>query len=144
VTHYTFAHLEQRTSSLQARINYTATPNLSVQAYAEPFISKGRYSNFRELASPRAKRYADRFQPYTYLDPDNNRPSDFNFKQFRSNVVLRWEYRPGSSLFLVWQQGREDFEPTYGTRALDGDFRRLFDAHANNTFLVKLSYWLDR
>ena len=143
VTHYTFAHLEQRTTSVQARINFTATPTLTLQLYAEPFVSKGRYSNVRELDNPRAAAYDDRFKPY--LDPAvSDNPAQFNFKQFRSNVVLRWEYRPGSALYLVWQQGREDSESARGGRTLFGDFDRLFGAHPDNTFLVKLSYWLDR
>ena len=70
-----------------------------------------------------------------------NDPGAFNFKQFRSNVVLRWEYRPGSTLFVVWTQGRDDFEPQEGGRSMRDDFRRLFDAYTMNTFLVKLSYW---
>ena len=140
VTHYTFAHLEQRTTSVQARINFTATPTLTLQVYAEPFVSKGRYSNVRELAAPRAAAYDDRYKSYD-LGKD---PGGFNVKQFRSNAVLRWEYRPGSALYLVWQQGREDFEDQRGTRSLFGDLDRLFSAHPSNTFLVKVSYWLDR
>jgi hypothetical protein len=143
VTHYTFAHLVQKTGSLQARVNYTATPTLTIQAYAEPFISKGQYSNVRELDAPRAAQYADRFKPYTDPAVVAN-PGGFNFKQFRSNVVVRWEYRPGSALFLVWQQGRQDFENLYGNRSMSGDLDRLFKVHPDNTFLVKVSYWLDR
>src|SRR5207244_117603 len=81
VTHYTFAHLEQRTTSLQARINFTATPNLTLQGYAEPFVSNGAYSKVRELADPRAASYDARFKPYTA----GGAPGGFNFKQFRSN-----------------------------------------------------------
>lgn len=142
-THYTFAHLEQRTTSLSARLNFTASPTLTVQAYAAPFISKGRYSNVRELANPRAPSYEARFRPYN--DPGVAAdPGAFNFKQFNSNVVVRWEYRPGSALFVVWQQGRQDSESLYGSRSFRGDLSRLFDAHPDNTFLIKMSYWLDR
>ena len=141
-THYTFAHLEQRTYSLQARINYTASPTLTIQAYAQPFISNGTYSNVRELDDPRAPRYDDRFMPYDDAAVIAN-PGEFNFKQFNSNVVLRWEYRPGSALFLVWQQGRSDSE-VYNNRTFGRDIDRLFSAHPDNTFLVKLSYWFDR
>jgi len=142
VTHYTFAHLEQRTYSLQARVNFTASPTLTVQAYAEPFISNGKYSNVRELADPRAAQYDDRFTLYN--DPAVIAdPGQFNVKAFNSNVVLRWEYRPGSALFLVWQQGRSDSR-VYDGRTLGGDIDRLFSAHPDNTFLVKLSYWFDR
>ncbi len=142
-THHTFAHLEQKTTSLRARVNFTASPDLTLQVYAEPFISKGDYSDVRELDQPRAASYDARYKPYG--DPDVARePGGFNFKQFRSNVVLRWEYRPGSALFLVWQQGRQDSEGARGTRSLRGDLDRLFNAPANNTFLLKVSYWLDR
>jgi hypothetical protein len=143
VTHYTFAHLEQRTARVTARLNYTASPTLSVQLYAQPFVSKGRYSDVRDLVAPRAARYDDRFAPYG--DPAvRDHPAQFNIKQFRSNVVVRWEYRPGSALFLVWQQGRYDEEAIHGGRSMTEDFGRLFRTHADNTFLVKLSYWFDR
>lgn len=143
ITSYTFAHLEQHTASLNWRLDYTFSPTLSLQLYASPFVSKGSYSNVRELANARAVRYEDRFQPYADTAVAAN-PGGFNFKQLRSNVVLRWEYRPGSTLFVVWTQGRDDFENRQGTRAFDGDFRRLFNAYPMNTFLVKVSYWLNR
>jgi len=139
VTHYTFAHLNQKTASLIGRVDYIVTRDLTVQIYAQPFVSKGTYSNVRELANPRAAAYDDRYQPYAVTSPDQ-----FNFKQFRSNLVLRWEYRPGSTLFLVWNQGRQDSAPAQGTRSIAGDFRDLFDAHPDNTFLLKVSYWLER
>lgn len=141
-THYTFAHLEQRTVSFQWRLNFIATPNLSLQIYAEPFVSKGRYSDVRELDNPRARAYVERFKPYADTAVANN-PGGFNFKQFRSNTVLRWEYKPGSTIFLVWTQGREGFEPAYGTRSFGGDFRNLFRQHPDNTFLIKVSHWFD-
>jgi len=138
-THYAFAHLDQKTTSLSFRLDYTASTTLTLQAYASPFVSKGHYSRVRELVNPRAQQYADRYAPYS-----GTSPSDFNFKQFNSNLVLRWEYRPGSTLFVVWSQGRDDFEPTMGTRSVRGDFGRLFNAYPRNTFLVKMSYWLSR
>jgi hypothetical protein len=140
--HYTFAHLDQRTLSLQWRLNFTASPNLTVQIYAEPFVSKGRYSDIRELADPRARAYVDRFRPYGDTAV-SNAPGGFNFKQFRSNTVLRWEYKPGSTIYLVWTQGRQDFETAYGVRSFGGDFRELFRSHADNTFLIKVSHWFD-
>ena len=141
-THYTFAHLDQRTLSLQWRLNFTASPNLTVQIYAEPFVSKGRYSDVRELADPRAREFVDRFQPYGDTAVSNN-PGGFNFKQFRSNTVLRWEYKPGSTIYLVWTQGREDFESGFGVRSFGEDFRELFRSHPDNTFLIKVSHWFD-
>ncbi len=136
--HYLFAHLDQLEASMRFRVDYTATTNLTVQAYAEPFVSKGRHSNVRELsATPRAQRYADRYQSYAAFTPE-----DFNFKFFNSNLVVRWEYRPGSTLFLVWSQGRDHFAPTMGTQPFTKDFGKLFDAYPRNTFLIKASYWL--
>jgi len=139
-THYRFAHLDQQTSSLSFRVDFTATPTLTVQVYASPFVSKGRWSNLRELsATPRATAYSDRYQAFA-----GAAPGDFNFKFFNSNMVVRWEYRPGSTLFLVWSQGRDDFEPTQGARNISGDFKKLFKAYPRNTFLIKASYWLNR
>jgi hypothetical protein len=141
--HYTFAHLQQKTLSLIFRLDYTFTPTASLQVYASPFVSKGTYSNVRELADPRAHDYDERYQPYN--DPDVSAdPGGFNFQQFRSNVVFRWEYRAGSTLFLVWSQGRENSLTTEGNKSFGGNFGDLFDQRANNTFLVKVSYWLAR
>jgi hypothetical protein len=140
--HYTFAHLEQRTLSLTGRLDYTFTTTLSLQMYLQPFVSKGTYSNVRELGSPRAADYNARFRPYGDTAVTNT-PGGFNFKQFRSNVVMRWEYRPGSTLYLVWTQGRQDFLPAMGEQSFGRDIGRLFDQHPDNTFLIKASYWLN-
>ncbi len=140
--HYTFAHLEQRTVSLTWRGDYTFTPDLTLQVYAQPFVSRGTYSDVRELDDARADAYEDRYQPYG--DPAvAGTPGGFNFKQLRSNVVLRWEYQPGSTLFLVWTQGRGASDPAEGNRSLAGDFGELFGLRADNTFLVKASYWIN-
>ena len=141
-THYTFARLDQTTVGLTFRVDYTASPTLTLQIYANPFVSKGTYSDVREVVSARAKRYADRFAPYADAAVAGN-PGAFNFKAFNSSTVLRWEYRPGSSLYLVWTQGRQDFEPLEGTRALSGDLDRLFQVHPANTFLIKVAHWFD-
>ncbi len=142
-SHYTFGHLEQRTTSLTARVNYTASPTLTVQVYTQPFVSKGQYTDIRELNNPRAASYTDRFKPYADTSVTNN-PAAFNYKQFRSNLVVRWEYRAGSALFLVWQQGRLDSESIYGNRSFGADLNQLWQAHPDNTLLIKLSYWFDR
>ena len=100
-------------------------------------MSKGTYSGVRQLAAPRAADYDARYAPYAVANPGG-----FNYKQFNSNLVVRWEYRPGSVLFVVWTQGRQDFLSAMGTRSFAGDFNDLFDTHPDNTFLVKASYWL--
>ena len=143
-THYTFAHLDQHTTSATVRLNYTFTPEMSLQAYTQPFVSKGTYSNVRQLsANPRADKYDDRYAPY--INPAvTNSPGGFNFKAFQSNVVYRWEYRPGSTLFVVWNEGRQGYTGLEGDRNFQGDVRDLMRLHPANTFLVKVSYWLNR
>lgn len=143
VTHYTFAHLDQRTTSMNVRLNYTMTPNLTFELYGQPFVSKGAYSDVREIsATPGADNYDDRFQPYT---PPEGTQLRFKVTELKSNAVVRWEYRPGSTLFVVWQHGRrgpgadDDFGQPW-TR----DYRDLFALHPDNTFLVKVAYWLNR
>jgi hypothetical protein len=139
--HYAFAHLDQKTFSLTWRLGYTFTPTTSLQIYASPFISKGTYTDVREVAEPRADSYDARYRPYTDAAVAAQ-PTGFNFQQFRSNVVFRWEYRAGSTLFLVWSQGREGSSPVEGTTSFRGDLDNLLGRRANDTFLVKVSYWL--
>ena len=134
---YIFGELRQRTVSIRTRLNYTVTPNLTIQLYAEPFVSAGDYASFKQLADGRAREYSERYAPTSY---DSN--PDFNYRSFRTTNVLRWEYRPGSTLFVVWQQGRED---TLGRGTFDfkRDFGGVFDAPARSVFLVKWAYWLN-
>ncbi|HYW07853.1 MAG TPA: DUF5916 domain-containing protein, partial [Longimicrobium sp.] len=159
---YFVGRLEQTTTSLTARLNYTFARNLSFQFYAQPFISAGDFTTFRQVASPRAGSFGDRFRTLAddevqfitqtgryrldlnddgTFDTDIRNPS-FNVKQLRSNAVLRWEYRPGSTVFVIWNQGRQDFRPD-GSFALDRDAGRLFDAEGTNVLLIKFSYWLN-
>jgi hypothetical protein len=141
-THYSFAHLNQRTVSLSARLNYTATPNLTFEFYGQPFVSSGTYTDFREIsATPGAAKYDDRFVAYT---PPPDEKQSLKFTQLRTNTVVRWEYRPGSTLFLVWTQGREDDANRNPDQSWTRDYRDLFGLHPDNTFLIKLAYWLNR
>jgi hypothetical protein len=139
--HYVFAHLGQTTVALTERLNVTMTPNLSLQLYAEPFVSGGGYDAFKELVDGRNRAHALRYTPFAY-DLNANGNPDFNVKSFRTTNVLRWEYKPGSTLFVVWQQAREN-------DAVPGGFRFGRDAHdifgvpPTNVFLVKLAYWLN-
>jgi hypothetical protein len=144
VDRYTFARLDQTTTSATMRLNYTFTPNVSLQAYAQPFVSKGTYTSVRALsATPRATRYEDRFAPFADTSVTND-PGGFNFKALQSNVVFRWEYAPGSTLFAVWNHGRQGFDGIEGTNSFRGDVTDLFKLHPSNTFLIKMSYWLNR
>jgi hypothetical protein len=136
-THHVFGRINQTTVSFSARVNYTVTPTLSVQIYAAPFVSAGAYSRFKELVAGRAARYENRYAPYDYADDP-----DFNYQSFRTTNVLRWEFRPGSALFVVFQQGREDVA-TRGDFRFSRDFGDMFGAPATNTFLVKISRWVN-
>ncbi len=143
VTRYVFAHLEQKQLGVTMRFTYPFTANATLQVYAQPFVSKGTYSNVRQLSAttPRAADFASRY-PADTVAADN--PGGFNYKQFRSNVVFRWEYRPGSTLFVVWSQGRQNSTGAEGTQGFRGDLSDLFDLRPDNSFLVKLSYWINR
>ena len=162
---YVFADIEQTTLSATTRIDWTFTPRLSLQLFAQPFISVGTYDDFKELRAARTREFAiygrdqgtittvrddDGIVTQYAIDPDGaataGRPftidnPDFNLRSLRGNAVLRWEYRPGSALFVVWQQQRA------GEGPLDGfDLRRdaqgLFRAQPTNVLLVKATYWL--
>jgi hypothetical protein len=139
--HYVFARLDQTTVAMTARANYTVTPNVSLQVYAEPFLSGGDYTRFKELANGRGRAYADRYAPFSFADAAGDNP-DFNVKSFRTTNVFRWEFRPGSTLFVVWQQAREDSTPVADFR-FGRDFREAFRIPGRNVFLVKLAYWLN-
>lgn len=140
VTHYAFAHLQQETRSLGARVSYTATPTLSFQLYAAPFVSRGAYTDVRQLsATPRAEQYQDRYAPYV---PPANASLGFDVLQVRSNSVVRWEFRPGSTLFAVWTHGRDGFND-FRDRSWRAEYDELLALHPANTFLLKLAYWLD-
>jgi hypothetical protein len=136
-THYVFGRLRQETSSITARVNYTVTPNLSVQIYAQPFVSNGRYQDFRELVNGRAALYDDRYAPFPYAGQP-----DFKVLSFRTTNVLRWEYHPGSTLFVVWQQGREGLGAPSAFH-VGRDYADIFSTPSSNVLLVKLAYWLN-
>ncbi len=162
-THYVFGRLEQRTVSMTTRLNYTFSPDLSLQLYAQPFVSAGTYDGLMQVADPRAKAFGDRFDPYdpeeirrlrdgdfgSYeVDEDGDGTADygffdpdFNFKSFRSNLVLRWQYRPGSTIFLVWSRDQGSFVND-GSFDLGRDFGDLFDTPSTNVLLVKIEHWL--
>lgn len=137
--HITFAKLDQWTVSISSRINFTATPNLSFQLYAQPFTSVGDYSAWKELADARSGDFAQRFVPYG----NGADPGGFNVKELNTNAVMRWEYRPGSVIFFVWQQGRSGGPQNRHDFEFGRDIGDVFDLHPNNTFLIKASYWFN-
>jgi Domain of unknown function (DUF5916)/Carbohydrate family 9 binding domain-like len=158
---YVFADLHQTTLAMDTRVEWTFTPAVSLQVYAQPFVAAGRYSNFKEFAAPRTYDFAvygrdrgtiSRSASGVYtVDPDGAglAPSfqfgdpNFNVRNLRGNAVLRWEYRPGSALFVVWQQQRSGFEPI-GDFSASRDVGDIFKTVPTNVFLVKATYWIGR
>jgi len=130
--HYVFARVDRMTLSTQFRLNYTLKPDLTVDLYAEPFAASGAYSRMGELVAPRSSE----LRPF---DVPGNR--DFNAKSFRSNIVLRWEWKPGSTLFVVWQQNRAETDPV-GTRASIGDMFNSIAAPGDHVLAVKTTFWI--
>ena len=147
---------------MATRASLILSPRMSLQLYAQPLLSAGRYTSIKEAAQPRT---------YTFLrygvdagsiafDPDRNLymvfPSDdgsgqpfvldnpdFNFRSLRVNTVFRWEFRPGSTMYLVWTQTRED-ETGVGRLAFGPDTAELWRTPSDNVFMVKVSYWFSR
>ena len=161
-TDYLMARIDQRTFNGQIRINYNITPDLSIQCWGQPFISAGKYSKFKKITNSTADAYIDRFHIFSNneinYNPQNEEYSisgnsanvlytfenpDFNIKEFLSNMVFRWEYKPGSTLFLVWSQtrNREDSNGIFGFRE---NFNQLFGKKPYNIFLIKFSYRFGR
>ena len=134
---YLFGRLKQTTVATTVRVNYTITPTLSLQLYGEPFVSAGHYEHYKELVNGRAARYEDRYRPFAYGEN-----ADFNYLSFRTTNVLRWEFKPGSTLFVVWQQGRDEGGER-GDFRFGRDFRDVFSTPSSNTILVKMAYWLN-
>ncbi|MEP6991875.1 MAG: DUF5916 domain-containing protein [bacterium] len=142
---YAVARLRSYTRSLTPRVDYTVSRTLSLQWYAQAFVSRGTYDDLRLIANPGARDESERFEPVADTSISAH-PRGLDFKQFRSNAVLRWEYRPGSSFIVVWSQGRDLDEATPGTIGVwpGRELRDLFTQLPHNTIAVKLSYWLAR
>jgi hypothetical protein len=153
---YVFAALDQTTLALEGRLSYTFTPGLSLQAFVQPLLASGAFGAPREFAEPGG------FEFLVYgrdvgevvegiIYPGGRHPGatsfpvprrDFNRRSLRGNAVLRWEWRPGSTLYVAWQHARRDFQPI-GDFDLGRDAGALLAARPDNVFLVKVSYWLN-
>jgi hypothetical protein len=145
---YILAHLDQKTLGATFRVDYNITPEISIQYYGSPFASIGKYSEFKEITQAQAKNYNDRFallkplligNEYRFGAYSIHNP-DFTFNQFRSNLVFRWEYRPGSQLFLVWGNERTGWKNESNSK-VGNAIGQLSNVLPNNIFLVKLNYW---
>lgn len=165
---YVFGRLEQKTFSIDTRLNTTFTPNLTLELFAQPFLASGRYTSFKEFAEVKSRNMfffgrdngstiAETTDPESgrvtgyRVDPDGPGGANeftfanpnFNSRSLRGTGVLRWEYRPGSTLFLVWTQQREGFD-TFGDFDFARDRAALFRDRPTNVFQVKATYWIGR
>ena len=167
---YVFGGLDQTTVSLETRVNVTFTPLLSLQLYVEPFVSTGNYGELKELERPGTFKFLeygtdigtvsqDLGGSYA-VDPDGAGPAapfavadrDFSYRSLIGNAVFRWEWQPGSTLFLVWQQSRisslrgdgaNGTDPWIGGFKLGRDAGDMFATPADNVFVIKVNYWLN-
>jgi hypothetical protein len=149
---YIFADLEQRTLEMGARVDWTFSPTLSFQLYAQPLLSSADYVTYKQLAASETFDFID-FGPSDpsgtqSLDFDEDgtvdftfSDRDFNFRSLIGNAVLRWEYRPGSTVFLVWQRAQSDND-SVGNFDFGRDVNGLFGAPADDRFIIKVNYWL--
>jgi Domain of unknown function (DUF5916) len=156
-TRYILGRIEQSTLVATTRLEYTLSPRMSLQLYGEPFISAGRFVRFQEAADVRAGDYQDRFAEFdgdqvsdqmgqTAIDRDGDGSADLSFPRpdfqvgtLISNLVYRWEYLPGSHLYVIWSQSRRGAEQD--GRIDGGDLGDVFTSDSAHVLLVKLSYW---
>ncbi|MFK7771588.1 MAG: DUF5916 domain-containing protein, partial [Saprospiraceae bacterium] len=156
---YITARLDQKTLSLALRLNYTITPNLTIQYYGQPFVSSGKYDDFNFVQTPLANSHTEQLAFFDNEQISNDATSgnyridenkdgnmdyqfrnpNFSFAQFQSNLVLRYEYKPGSEIFLVWAQNATDYGIP-GARFIENVNQQLFSITPNNTFLLKMTY----
>ena len=156
-SHFVFGRIHQTQASMTLRVNWTFSPHLALQAYAQPFIASGRFDEIKDVDDPGARAYADRFavlgggdyqlsdgtyhvlrngQSYSFDRPD------FNFRQLRSTVVLRWEYLPGSNVFAIWSHGRTSDKLDDGRFRFGRDVGDLGSAASENIVMIKANYWI--
>ena len=154
---YVFGEMVQKTVGADIRLNWTFTPKLSLQFYAQPLISSGNFTNIKELAAPRTydfnvyNKEDVKLSDGSYtIDPDGQGPAqqitfddpNFNFLSLRGNAVLRWEYSPGSVIYFVWTQSRSESE-NIGDFQFNRSARKLFDLHPVNIYMIKFTYWFN-
>lgn len=151
---YFLAELDQKSFVLEFRLDYSFTPDLSLQFYGQPFVSSGKYTNYKRVLDSKSPDYESRFELLELnedfeADIDNDgtydvslEDNDFKYLYFQSNLVLRWEYLPGSTVFLVWSQARDegDFEMDEMPFEFNEDVNRMFRIFPHDVFLMKLSY----
>ncbi len=153
---YILGRIEQKTLGLTFRVDLNITPEFSVQYYGSPFVSRGSYSDFKIVTNPDAESINDRFNylfsqktgdNYILQDySDITSPlysivnPDFNFHEFRSNLVAKWEYRLGSFIYFVWSSERSG-RTSSSQASFSDSYKELQKVFPNNIFLIKLNYW---
>ncbi|HCC71200.1 MAG TPA: hydrolase [Bacteroidales bacterium] len=155
---YIFGKIDQKVLSTSIRINYNITPDLTIQYWGQPFIATGAYNNFKMITDPVADDFSDRYHVYTEdqitredgyygIDEDTDGTydygigiPDFSVDEWKSNLVVRWEFLPGSTAYLVWSQARDFYQPTGKFEVWDNIHHLFTEKIANNVFLLKLSY----
>ena len=157
---YVFSTLDQKEFSLQTRFNYVMSPKVSLQVYMQPLVSVGHYTEFKQFARPRtfdfvrlddppgSLTYDPATKTYSAVPADGGAPfqfddPDFNFKSLRFNAIFRWEWHPGSALYVVWTEQRQD-ESYPGQFQLGRDLGSTFSAPANDVLMFKVAYWFQR
>jgi hypothetical protein len=152
--HYVLGTIHETTASLIARVNWAFSPHLSLQLYAQPFVASGQYSQLKDVDNPHAERFADRFHVLqgneyaisngtvfaSYAGMYSFARPDFRIGQLRSNVVLRWEYHPGSTVFVLWSHGQTNTADD-GRFQLGRDLADLLKSGEENLVMVKANYW---
>jgi hypothetical protein len=133
---YILGRINQETLGFTFRLDYSIRPEFTISYYGSPFVSKGSYKYYREVVDPLSEEYADRCAPYN----GNIGNPDFNFHQFRSNLVAKWEFRPGSFAYLVWADERTGLANPSGTDVLNS-MNQLWKLYPGNLFLIKINYW---
>ncbi len=155
---YLMSALRQDVVGFTFRVDYSITPDLSLQFYGNPFMSSGRYTEFKRATNTMDKKYENRFDllgddvltynagdnKYSVVESNGDQYSfsnpDFSFREFRFNLVVRWEYRPNSTIYLVWAQDRSGSSSEY-VSSFNQNTKELFRYYPNNVFMVKLNYW---
>lgn len=157
---YVLGSINQKVLSMSVRVNYNITPDLSIQYWGQPFLAAADYAKFKMVTSPEADRYTDRFHEFDatqltynseeqryYVDENRDGTSDYRFSnpdfnsdEFLSNLVVRWEFSAGSTVYLVWSQSRDYYEREGGFAVWDNVNNLFTDKKPYDVFLVKFSY----
>lgn len=153
-TKYLVGTIDRNTISSILRFEYFISPEISLQYYGNPYASIGTYTNFREVADASNKDLNLRYNGLNLIAQMNNtcvlrkdvvstymiKNPDFNFQELNSNLVGRWEFRPGSTLYLVWTNSRSAYSDQL-SQSIWGSFGDIFNTKSQNVFMVKFSYW---